>query len=171
MKIRKMECLVVAGWLLMAVHCFGQSKAGIGISIVKEGEDVVIKQVLPGGPAASSKLIEANDRIIAISQNDEGPVNVAGKRIAEVVQMIQGPKGSTVRLTIKRGPANDAEPRVVSIVRGNIEALRTAASAEPVSAKVGQPAPEIEGEDVDGKKFKLSDYKGKVVLLDFWGDW
>lgn len=36
---------------------------------------------------------------------------------------------------------------------------------------VGKPAPEIEGEDIDGKKFKLSDYRGKVVLLDFWGNW
>jgi hypothetical protein len=36
---------------------------------------------------------------------------------------------------------------------------------------VGKEAPEIEGEDIDGKKFKLSDYRGKVVMLDFWGDW
>jgi AhpC/TSA family len=36
---------------------------------------------------------------------------------------------------------------------------------------IGQVAPEIEGEDVDGKKFKLSDYRGKVVVIDFWGDW
>lgn len=36
---------------------------------------------------------------------------------------------------------------------------------------VGKPAPEIEAEDIDGKKFKLSDYRGKVVLLDFWGHW
>jgi hypothetical protein len=36
---------------------------------------------------------------------------------------------------------------------------------------IGRPAPEIEGEDVDGVKFKLSDYRGKVVLLDFWGFW
>jgi hypothetical protein len=36
---------------------------------------------------------------------------------------------------------------------------------------VGKPAPEIEGEDIDGKKFKLSDYRGKVVMLDFWGHW
>jgi hypothetical protein len=35
----------------------------------------------------------------------------------------------------------------------------------------GKPAPEIEGEDLDGKQFKLSDYKGKVVLIDFWGNW
>jgi len=37
--------------------------------------------------------------------------------------------------------------------------------------QVGQQAPEIIGEDVDGKEFKLSDYRGKVVVLDFWGFW
>ena len=36
---------------------------------------------------------------------------------------------------------------------------------------IGKVAPEIEGEDVDGKTFKLSEYRGKVVVLDFWGDW
>lgn len=36
---------------------------------------------------------------------------------------------------------------------------------------IGQPVKEIDGEDLEGKKFKLSDYKGKVVLLDFWGFW
>jgi hypothetical protein len=36
---------------------------------------------------------------------------------------------------------------------------------------VGKAAPEIEGEDLDGKEFKLSDYRGKVVVLDFWGNW
>jgi hypothetical protein len=32
-------------------------------------------------------------------------------------------------------------------------------------------APDIEGEDVHGKPFKLSDYRGNVVMLDFWGNW
>ncbi len=36
---------------------------------------------------------------------------------------------------------------------------------------VGEPAPEIEGEDIDGNPMKLSDFRGKVVLLDFWGEW
>jgi hypothetical protein len=39
------------------------------------------------------------------------------------------------------------------------------------SPQVGRPSPEIEGKDVDGKPFKLSDYRGKVVALDFWGFW
>ncbi|HMF13175.1 MAG TPA: hypothetical protein VKE94_12750, partial [Gemmataceae bacterium] len=33
---------------------------------------------------------------------------------------------------------------------------------------VGRPAPDTEGVDQDVKRFKLSDYKGKVILLDFW---
>ena len=36
---------------------------------------------------------------------------------------------------------------------------------------IGKVAPEIEGTDVNGMPFKLSDYRGRVVLLDFWGDW
>ena len=36
---------------------------------------------------------------------------------------------------------------------------------------IGKVAPEIVGKDVDGKEMKLSDYRGKVVVLDFWGDW
>jgi hypothetical protein len=40
-----------------------------------------------------------------------------------------------------------------------------------VGLNIGQVAPEIEGEDLEGKHFKLSDYRGKVVVLDFWGNW
>ena len=40
-----------------------------------------------------------------------------------------------------------------------------------LNLQVGQKAPEIEGEDLDGIPFKLSDYRGKVVMLDFWGHW
>jgi len=48
---------------------------------------------------------------------------------------------------------------------------RTAKPAPPIGIQVGNRAPEIEGEDIQGAKFKLSDYSGKVVMLDFWGNW
>jgi hypothetical protein len=44
-------------------------------------------------------------------------------------------------------------------------------AADPSELPVGSEAPEIAGEDIDGAYFKLSDYRGKVVLLDFWGNW
>jgi hypothetical protein len=37
--------------------------------------------------------------------------------------------------------------------------------------RIGKTAPEIAGEDIDGKPMKLTDFRGKVVVLDFWGDW
>ena len=36
---------------------------------------------------------------------------------------------------------------------------------------VGKIAPDIQGVDLDDKEFKLTDYRGKVVVIDFWGDW
>lgn len=36
---------------------------------------------------------------------------------------------------------------------------------------IGMVAPDIQGVDLAGNAFALSDYEGKVVLLDFWGDW
>jgi cytochrome oxidase Cu insertion factor (SCO1/SenC/PrrC family) len=36
---------------------------------------------------------------------------------------------------------------------------------------IGKKTPDIEGEDLNGRRFKLSDLKGKVVLLVFWGSW
>lgn len=35
--------------------------------------------------------------------------------------------------------------------------------------QVGKIAPEIVGPDMDEAEFKLSDYRGKIVVLDFWG--
>ena len=40
-----------------------------------------------------------------------------------------------------------------------------------MSCKAWDKVPEITGPDTDGVVFKLSDYKGKVLLIEFWGDW
>jgi thiol-disulfide isomerase/thioredoxin len=40
-----------------------------------------------------------------------------------------------------------------------------------IEVVVGQPLPDFEFTDFDGKPGRLSDYRGKYVLLDFWGSW
>jgi hypothetical protein len=56
-------------------------------------------------------------------------------------------------------------------ITASIKENATAELFEMQHLSIGKPAQEIEGEDIEGKKFKLSDYKGKVVVLDFWGNW
>jgi hypothetical protein len=70
---------------------------------------------------------------------------------------------------------SDKELAKVTYERGDKKrSVGEAADAELFEMRFllpGKMSPDIEGEDIDGKRFKLSDYRGKVVLLDFWGDW
>jgi hypothetical protein len=47
------------------------------------------------------------------------------------------------------------------------------ASSKPAKAVVreGKPAPDMLGTDQEGKTLQLSDYRGKVVMVDFWATW
>lgn len=54
-------------------------------------------------------------------------------------------------------------PSPAEVARRKLRALR--------ALIVGNPAPEIEGKDVDGRPMKLSEYRGKVVVLSFWATW
>lgn len=53
------------------------------------------------------------------------------------------------------------------------DTLTKAVANEMIAMKlgVGNPIPDVEGIDLDGKKIKMSSFRGKVVLLDFWATW
>ena len=59
----------------------------------------------------------------------------------------------------------------VAYRRKTIGEAATNALFELRNLSIGKVAPDIVGEDLDGTPMKLSDYRGKVVVLDFWGDW
>ncbi len=77
------------------------SYEGIGASLQLVDDYVTVLSILPGGPAAASEQLTANDRIVAVGQGREEPLtDVIGWRLDDVVQLIRGPLGSVVRLQI-----------------------------------------------------------------------
>lgn len=59
--------------------------------------------------------------------------------------------------------------RIISFIL--LASLSTMLFGQKIGTQVGQTAPEIENLSPDGKTYKLSDTKGKLVLIDFWASW
>ena len=92
---------------------------GIGAELGFEDGYCVIRKLYPG-PAMKSKKLKEGDRIVAVAQGTNKPVDVVEMALTKTVQLIRGPKGSEVRLTII--PAkNPDERKVVSLVRDEIK--------------------------------------------------
>jgi carboxyl-terminal processing protease len=77
-----------------------------------------IEKLMPEGPAAKGKDIKEKDRIVAVAQGTNAPVDIIGMNLNKAVQLIRGPKGSEVRLTVE-GP-DGADRRVVALIRDEI---------------------------------------------------
>lgn len=65
----------------------------------------------------------------------------------------------------------DAKVLALSAKDDNIRDASAGSVFKLTHLREGMVAPDIVGEDFDGAEFKLSDYRGKVVVIDFWGDW
>jgi carboxyl-terminal processing protease len=106
------------------------SVEGVGATLNVQDDYVTVVTVIPGGPAFIGEALAPDDRIIGVAQGEDGAFeDVVGWRLIDVVQLIRGPKDSTVRLKVLpavNGP--EAEPVVRSIVRDRvtIEAARAA---------------------------------------------
>lgn len=99
-----------------------KSLEGIGAMLSKDGDYTIVVSVVPGGPAFKGDEIHDNDRIVGVGQGDDGEiVDVVGWRNDDVVQLIRGKKGTTVRLSIlKAKDGATATPKIVKIVREKI---------------------------------------------------
>ena len=107
------------------------SLEGIGAVLRAEEDYTVINSVVPGGPADKSKNVKPKDRIVGVAQDKEKFEDVIGWRLDDVVDLIKGPKGTTVRLQILPAEAeDDAVIKVVTIVRDKIILEDRAAKSE-----------------------------------------
>jgi carboxyl-terminal processing protease len=108
------------------------SLEGIGARLMSEDGYTKVVEVIPGGPAFHSKEIDVDDRIIAVAQGTDGEfVDVIGWRITDVVQLIRGPKETTVRLQIlKAKDGVTAKPEEITLVRDKVKLEDQAAKKE-----------------------------------------
>lgn len=91
------------------------------------------------------------------------------KKEVEVLYERMAKDFADVPRLVLRGVDEENAPKPSGYTFGEFAKAKLEALRHPVL--VGKPAPEIEGKDIEGKKFKLSDYRGKIVLLVFWWDW
>ena len=97
------------------------SLQGIGALLTQEDEFVKVAGILPGGPAEFDERLKPGDRIVAVAQENEEPVNVIGLRLRRVVNLIRGTKGTRVFLTvIEAGKGLGSVPTVIDIVRDEV---------------------------------------------------
>ncbi len=106
------------------------SLTGIGAELLSEDGYCTIRRLLPGGPAQKSKKIKEKDRIVAVAQGDKPPVDVVDMNLTKVVQMIRGPKGTEVRLTIRPEGGAVSDSKVIALVRDEIKLEDSAAKAK-----------------------------------------
>ncbi|SPY06891.1 MULTISPECIES: carboxy terminal-processing peptidase [Oligella] len=156
------------------------SVEGIGAVLQKRDEYAQIREVVAGGPAAKSGQIQPGDRIVAVGQGEEGPMeDVIDWRLDDIVAKVRGERGTVVRVEILPGDEGvEAQSRIVRIVRDRV-------MMEDQAARVKTLEVEVEGkqrkvgvitipsfyEDFEGRSNRQDDYKSvtrdvKKILED-----
>ena len=120
------------------------SLEGIGAVLKSEDDTVEVVRLVPAGPADKGEQLKPADKIIAVGQGSQGPlIDVVGWRLDDVVELIRGPKGSTVRLSILSADGKESESKNITIVRNKIKLEEQAAKAKTIT--LGQDDPRLIG--------------------------
>jgi carboxyl-terminal processing protease len=111
---------------------------GIGASLQNVDGYCTIHELIPGGPGARSGQLKPGDRIVAVKQAKGEPVDVVNIPLTRTVQMIRGPKGTKVTLTVLPAGSGEGSPaKTVSLIRDQIKLEDQAAKAEIVDLPSG----------------------------------
>jgi carboxyl-terminal processing protease len=132
------------------------SLEGIGASLISEDGYTVIQELIPGGAAARSKLLEPKDKILSVSYKEGGKEemkDVIDMDLRNVVKLIRGPSGSTVKLNILR-QGKETSTFTISLKRSKVTLEDEAVQVTFQESKVG------------GNKVKLA----HLILPSFYGD-
>jgi carboxyl-terminal processing protease len=130
------------------------SLEGIGATLSSQDGFTVVEQLVPGGAAAKSGLIEPQDKIIAVGQEPAKMDNVIDMDLKEVVKKIRGNKGTKVFLTILRKKGEGKQRVEVTLTREKVNLEDEAASII------------YQDREINGKKKKI----GIINFPSFYAD-
>ncbi|MEZ4331918.1 MAG: carboxy terminal-processing peptidase [Myxococcota bacterium] len=129
------------------------SLEGIGVALSSKDGYSIVERVIPGGATDKLGVLEPGDKIIAVSQEGEAPVDIIDMPLRDVVAMIRGKRGTKVKLTVLR-QSDDTR-------RFDVEIVRDAVTIEDAAATL-----DFREVEVGGKKKKLA----VLDLPTFYGD-
>ena len=113
------------------------SLEGIGAQLQSRDDYTIIRELVPGSPAALSGKLKPGDRVMGVGQGTSGPVvEVLGWRIDDIVALIRGNKDSTVRLDILPADAGtDGKHVMIALVRKKISMEEQSAKKSIIEVK------------------------------------
>ena len=119
------------------------SLEGIGAVLFRQDDVVVVREMVPGGPAARSGKLKPGDRIVGVGQGASGEMkDVIGWRIDDVVAQIRGAADTQVRLDVVPAEAPlDSKPQQLVLTRAKVRLEDQRAKAETIVVPATADAP------------------------------
>ena len=119
------------------IHMRG-SLEGIGALLREEDGYIKIVRIIPGSASARQGRLKAEDIILEVAQGKKEPVDITDMRLREAVRLIRGPKGSEVRLGIRRPDGiKETIPIIRDVVQIEETFVKSALLDSPSGGKIG----------------------------------
>ena len=130
---------------------------GIGAMLsTEEDGSAAIQGLVIGGPAHKAGELQVADKIVGVGQDEEGEiVDIVGMKLNDIVELIRGKEGSTVRLKLIPANTDGTETKVIEIVRDKVDLKDSLATADLILTR-----------DEKGNPLKI----GWINLLSFYSD-
>lgn len=142
---------------------------GIGARLQKRKNEVKIMSLISGGPAWRGQELEAGDIILKVAQEEDlEPTSIVGMRLDDAIKLIKGPKGTIVKLTIRKV---DGSTKVINIKRDIVELEETYAKSSLIKKEnntfgiINLPKFYVDFTDYSESRNASSDVKKEIIRL------
>lgn len=107
---------------------------GIGAQLREEDGKIKIVAIMTGYPAWKQGDLKAGDEVLKVAQGDSAAVDIQGFDINDAIKLIKGPKGTTVKLTVRH---TGGAQQIIPIVRDKVEREETFAKSAIINSPKG----------------------------------